>query len=156
MAGEGAIGGTKRFNKTGEAEGEGTIKVSTEEFAAVTAAGSTRFTREMILRLEIEGSSTPLLVPFRHELALGRRDPSTGNMPEIDLTAFAAYRLGVSRRHAILKADGEKLEVYDLGSSNGTAINGNKLAPHQPHILRDGDMIVLGKMVMRAIFHQKR
>lgn len=156
MAGENAIGGTKRFNKTGEAEGEGTIKVSTDEFAAVTAAGSTRFARDMILRLEIEGSSTPLLVPFRHELALGRRDPSTGNMPEIDLTAFAAYRLGVSRRHAVLKADGEKLEVYDLGSSNGTAINGNKLAPHQPHILRDGDMIVLGKMVMRAIFHQKR
>jgi hypothetical protein len=110
----------------------------------------------MILRLEIEGSSTPLLVPFRHELALGRRDPATGNMPEIDLTAFAAYRLGVSRRHAVMKADGEKLEVYDLGSSNGTAINGNKLVPHQPHVLRDGDMIILGKMVMRAIFHQKR
>ncbi|MDL1900109.1 FHA domain-containing protein [Anaerolineae bacterium CFX9] len=106
----------------------------------------------MVLKLEIEGYPTPLVITPKNEITLGRRDPATGTMPDIDLTAYSGYRLGVSRTHAIIRMKGDLLELLDLGSSNGTQLNGTRLTPHHPQIIRDGDLITLGKMVIRALF----
>ncbi len=158
LVGEQAIVGTKRFvrNAEGELVDDEGGKLSTDEVNALGSAGSAAFEEDMILRLEVEGAATPILVFPKGEIALGRRDPATGTMPDVDLTAFAAYRLGVSRKHAIIRQNQKKLEIYDLGSSNGTSVNGVKLASHQPHPLRDGDTIALGKMLMRAMFLQAK
>jgi hypothetical protein len=119
---------------------------------AVMTAGSQVFSTRMLLRLEIEGSSTPVVFQPKAETSLGRRDPATGTMPDVDLTAYAGYRMGVSRKHAIIRHRGEQLEIYDLGSSNGTHLNGQRLVPHQAYVVRDGDTILLGKMSIRALF----
>lgn len=119
---------------------------------AVRSAGSDVFQEKMILRLEVEGYPTPILVSPKAETILGRRDPSTGLMPDVDLTTYSGYRLGVSRKHAVIQLKQKQLEIYDLGSSNGTFVNGVRLEPHRPIVLRDGDEIILGKMVMRALF----
>lgn len=118
----------------------------------VKSAGSDVFQETMLLRLEVEGYPTPILVYPKAETILGRRDPSTGMMPDVDLTTYAGYRLGVSRKHAVIQLKQKRLEIYDLGSSNGTFVNGARLEPHKPVVLRDGDEITLGKMVMRALF----
>lgn len=110
----------------------------------------------MVLRLDIEGAPNAVLVYPKRETTIGRRDPSTGTMPDVDLTAYAGYRLGVSRKHAVIRLQNKRLEIYDLGSSNGTTLNGVRLAAHQPHLLRDGDEIALGKMVIRVIFQSNR
>lgn len=47
----------------------------------------------------------------------------------------------VSRRHAQLIWDGERYTLHDLGSKNGTFLNGARLAQPQP--LHDGDLIAL-------------
>lgn len=158
LVGEQSIVGTKRFvrNAEGELVDDEGAKLSTDEVNALGSAGAMAFEEDMILRLEVEGAATPILVFPKGEIALGRRDPATGTMPDVDLTAFAAYRLGVSRKHAIIRHNQKKLEIYDLGSSNGTSVNGVKLASHQPHPLRDGDTISLGKMLMRAMFLQTK
>jgi predicted component of type VI protein secretion system len=76
-------------------------------------------------------------------------------MPDVDLTPFAGYRMGVSRRHIVIRqSEDTRLDILDLGSSNGTYVNGQKLTPNQPQRLRDGDELRLGQMVMR-IFFQK-
>lgn len=124
------------------------------ERAAVSSAGTAVFEDTMMLRLEIEGAAAPILLYPKAQTTLGRRDPNTGTMPDIDLTNYAGYRLGVSRMHAVIKMNDKRLEIYDLGSSNGTSVNGARLAPHQPYLLRDGDVIVLGKMSIKAIFQQ--
>ena len=48
----------------------------------------------------------------------------------------------VSRRHALLQVDGERVTVTDLGSSSGTRINGAKLMPDLPSSLEPGDFIL--------------
>jgi pSer/pThr/pTyr-binding forkhead associated (FHA) protein len=48
----------------------------------------------------------------------------------------------VSRRHAVLRGDRNSLEVEDLGSSNGTAINGNPMVGALS--LLDGDLVSFG------------
>jgi hypothetical protein len=117
---------------------------------------NTVFEENMVLRLDIEGAPNAVLVYPKRETTIGRRDPSTGTMPDVDLTAYAGYRLGVSRKHAVIRLQSKRLEIYDLGSSNGTTLNGVRLAAHQPHLLRDGDEIALGKMVIRVIFQSNR
>jgi hypothetical protein len=47
----------------------------------------------------------------------------------------------VSRRHAQVSCDGEEYTLHDLGSKNGTFLNGARLA--QPQSLHDGDLIAL-------------
>jgi molecular chaperone DnaK (HSP70) len=53
--------------------------------------------------------------------------------------------LKASRFHAEIHTAGEELEVVDLGSTNGTFLNGERLPPHQPVKLAAGDEIIFGK-----------
>jgi hypothetical protein len=50
----------------------------------------------------------------------------------------------VSRHHAELHWDGERLRIRDLGSRNGTAVNGDPVVDWVE--LRDGDVVVLGNV----------
>lgn len=121
--------------------------------SAVRSAGSTVFEPGMSLRVEIEGGSKPIVVqPRNDDLILGRRDPTTGATPEVDMTPYAGYRMGVSRRHASLRLKDKQLNLWDLGSSNGTFLNGSRLTPHRPYPVRDGDEVRLGQMILRIFF----
>jgi hypothetical protein len=119
----------------------------------VESAATDVFSPGAMLRIEIGGAEA-LLVNPKAEMIFGRRDPATGAMPDIDLTPFAGYRMGVSRRHAAIRyAEAEqRLDLWDLGSSNGTFLNGTRLPAQKPHKLRDGDEIRLGQMIMRVYF----
>src|SRR5437879_5553793 len=47
----------------------------------------------------------------------------------------------VSRLHATMEWDHEQVVITDLGSTNGTFVNGERLAPNQQRRLRAGDKI---------------
>ena len=61
-----------------------------------------------------------------------------GRTPECDVILYDA---GVSRRHARIFDEGAGILIEDLGSSNGTVVNGSKVAKQA---LKDGDSITLG------------
>lgn len=48
----------------------------------------------------------------------------------------------ISRHHARMNAQGGKIVLEDNGSTNGTAVNGNRIAG--PHVLKPGEMIAFG------------
>ncbi|MCS6901047.1 MAG: FHA domain-containing protein [Myxococcales bacterium] len=52
---------------------------------------------------------------------------------------------GVSRRHAMLGRDSEGVWISDLGSTNGTRVNGIPLAPQVRVSLQVGDEVTLGR-----------
>jgi pSer/pThr/pTyr-binding forkhead associated (FHA) protein len=117
--------------------------------------GTDKFPEGGTLRMEIEGSPEPILLHFENpEVILGRRDPATGALPDVDLTPFAGYRMGVSRRHSMVRYANEGLEILDLGSANGTVVNGQRLEPHHPLRLHDGDKMVLGQIVIQVHFQK--
>jgi hypothetical protein len=122
-------------------------------FTHITDSAATDvFPKDGALKIEITGAE-PILLKTKPEIVFGRRDPATGAMPDVDLTPFAGYRMGVSRRHAAIRRSGETaLELWDLGSSNGTFVNGARLLPHKAHRLRDGDELKLGQMTMKVYF----
>ncbi|MGB9751806.1 MAG: FHA domain-containing protein [Roseiflexus castenholzii] len=51
---------------------------------------------------------------------------------------------GVSRRHAEFHPCPEGVMVVDVGSANGTFVDGRRLAPHVPHLLRDSMFCSIG------------
>jgi pSer/pThr/pTyr-binding forkhead associated (FHA) protein len=67
------------------------------------------------------------------------RDPSSGLVLE-DPEA--------SRRHASVSPEADGVNVEDLGSTNGTYVNGNRLAA--PVVLRPGDRVQVGTTVLEA------
>lgn len=82
------------------------------------------------------------------ELILGRRDPSSGSYPDIDLSNQGVSGNSISRRHARLTWDGSQLQLEDLGSTNFTQVNGVKLGPGQKIGLKNGDEVRLGKVLL--------
>ena len=102
------------------------------------------------LHLMESGQILPL--SDKAEFTLGRISDAQPIMPDIDLTPYQAYASGVSRLHAVLKRAGTQVRVMDLGSSNGTYLNGKRLKPNVDQTLEHGDMLSLGKLKIQILF----
>jgi pSer/pThr/pTyr-binding forkhead associated (FHA) protein len=87
----------------------------------------------------------------RTEFTLGRISDAQPIRPDIDLTPYQAYASGVSRLHAVLKREGAQVSVKDLGSSNGTYLNGKRLKPNVDQTLQHGDLLSLGKLKIQIL-----
>ena len=55
----------------------------------------------------------------------------------------------VSRQHCLLRIHGQELMVRDLGSTNGTLVNGKRLI--EECALVDGDTLQLGPLVLQVV-----
>jgi pSer/pThr/pTyr-binding forkhead associated (FHA) protein len=79
-----------------------------------------------------------------------------GDTPvSLDLTPFGALDLGVSRIHAALHTEDDNVFVEDMGSSNGTRINGMPMPSSRRYKLRNGDEIEFGQLRATIRFDQK-
>jgi hypothetical protein len=101
------------------------------------------------LHLLDTGQMLPLM--DRNEFTLGRVSDGQPIMPDIDLSAYQAYASGVSRLHAILKRIGSRVVIMDLGSANGTYLNGRRLDPNLEQSINHGDIIALGKLKIQIL-----
>ena len=91
----------------------------------------------------------------RNEFTMGRISEGQPIMPDIDLSPYQAYAAGVSRLHAIIKRDGDRLIFMDLGSANGTYVNGKRLNPNVEQLIHHGDIVALGKMKLQILVKNK-
>lgn len=87
------------------------------------------------------------------DYTIGRISEGQPILPDVDLSPYDAYSQGVSRLHATLKITHQRLSVLDLGSSNGTRVNGQKIVPHVEYPLSHGDIIALGKFKIQVLLH---
>ncbi|HLV35450.1 MAG TPA: FHA domain-containing protein [Spirillospora sp.] len=100
--------------------------------------------------IRISGAQTPIRFDPDQPMILGRTNNQNPRRPDIDLTAYRAFEMGVSCRHATIQRHEGELAIADLGSTNGTYVNGRRLAPHEPYPLRDGDEVRLGNLLLRV------
>ncbi|MAU11402.1 MAG: hypothetical protein CL607_16390 [Anaerolineaceae bacterium] len=90
-----------------------------------------------------------IILDLTENVAIGRSYPETEMFQGIDLSPFNAYDLGISRRHALLALDGDRVVIVDNDSANGTLLNGERLKPGQQYSLRNGDHLKLGMMDLK-------
>ncbi len=88
-----------------------------------------------------------------HETTVGREDPVTGINPDVDLTTLDTQR-STSRRHAkIVRDDDDHLYVLEeIGTTNGTFVNGVRVETGVPVEIRAGDELQFGlvKLELRS------
>ena len=80
----------------------------------------------------------------RTELIIGRAHK--GTVPDIDLAPYGGSKAGVSRQHSRLLYKDSQWYVEDLGSTNGTFVNGGKISPQKLVPFKDGDLIRCGQI----------
>ena len=132
---------TDKFKKVSKKAGD---EEAYQDFDVTDAWGS--------LHLLDTGQVLPL--SSRNEFTMGRISEGQPIMPDIDLSPFQAYAAGVSRLHAVIKREAGRIIFMDLGSANGTYINGKRLSPNIEQIVNHGDIIALGKLKMQILFKE--
>ncbi len=99
-------------------------------------------TRQSRMLIVTEGISTGKNFPLNEPGPEGPAHIIIGRDPGVD---FLIDSPGISRRHAQITIQDDQCTLEDLGSSNGTFLNGERLS--QPRRLRNGDVIRLGQAV---------
>ena len=89
------------------------------------------------------GTTSTLVLPDGGRVALGDEPTVIGRMPDC---AVPLSDPQVSRRHAEVRRDDFGFRVVDLGSTNGTQVNGVVV---KEQLLDDGDVIVVGATSLR-------
>jgi len=93
----------------------------------------------------VENATDPAYIDSTGEFVIGRKVETA---PEglLDLSPLGGYHLGISRRHAAIRRTEQGYEVVDLGSVNGSWLNGEKLVPHRPYPLPSGAHLRIARM----------
>jgi len=103
-------------------------------------------------RLVDLASGTAFFFSNGDETTIGRADPVTGILPDIDLTPVDLNR-SVSRRHAkIVKRGNEYCVLEEVGTVNGTYVNEQRIPTGTPVPVHNGDMLKIGLIAMKAVF----
>src|SRR5207248_3941420 len=83
-----------------------------------------------------QGGEYPL--PGEKEIVIGRGG-------ELDIVLVEDM---VSRKHAKITTQGGKIVIQDLGSTNGTFVNGEKIKRAR---LKEGDRVLIGTSILKVI-----
>lgn len=103
--------------------------------------------------LMVVGDGRPLLHQNVKQITIGRSYPGE-DAPGIDLTAYDAYLLGVSRQHASIQRSRDGYTLCDMESTNGTWVNDRRLKPYEDYPLKSGDLIRLGQLGIYIYFNE--
>ncbi len=104
------------------------------------------------IKLHILGMPQPIVTQLNPAIILGRADKNNPFEMDVDLGSYGAAELGVSRQHAVLEVMRKTVMLTDLGSTNGTFLNNQRVMPQQRRVVRDNDEIRLGKLVIHIYF----
>ena len=114
----------------------GTARVSPAESSEQELQEPSREESEILAQMERDSGPADTIYIRLGNISIGRRP---GNTIVISQDTF------VSGRHAEIVTDNAGTHLTDLGSTNGTVVNGQKLAPNEPQLLLEGDEIQLGQ-----------
>jgi hypothetical protein len=149
LALQGESGGTTAFGtrELNNATPSAFDAINTRIYGGTTSLKSTSS-----IVFHVNGAAEPIILQPKAKILVGRSDTNTNHFPDIDLSPYNAAEEGVSRAHAVIQHNENTLTLSDMGSINGTYLNGQRLIAHQPRILHDGDEVRFGKLVLRIYF----
>ncbi|MDQ7026215.1 MAG: FHA domain-containing protein [Anaerolineae bacterium] len=105
-----------------------------------------------VIEFRIVGTPDIIRAPVSETLLFGRLDENHQVYPQVDLGKHLGQKLGVSRKHALMIARDNRVTIEDMGSANGTYINGQQLKIRRPYRVREGDILQLGNLKLQVHF----
>jgi len=125
---------------------------NTDSYMPVRATGPLHEPMPWVIEFRVVGTAATLQIQVHENMMIGRADPQKGVIPAVDLSPHNGQGLGVSRQHAIILVKDNRIFIKDLGSVNGTRLNGSALAPQNEYRLRHGDELTIGQIKLQVRF----
>ena len=94
----------------------------------------------------------PLVKLHKHET---QNESVSFTIGRIDGNHIVMPDFAVSEQHALIQVKQGVYELKDVGSTNGTSINGKKIEVDKPIILQDGDVVSLGRYEFTFLFPER-
>jgi hypothetical protein len=95
-------------------------------------------------RTLVPPGASPIPVPDKDDVSLGRFDSVSGLAPDIELGPLDTKKL-TSRRHArLVRENGETFVLEEIGTANGTFVNGTRIVTGVRTRVKDGDTLRFG------------
>jgi hypothetical protein len=135
------------------AEGVNTTRIANEPTPVPKRApiGAVFVQEQKPIVFDVDG--TLIAIPNTYDLIVGRQSEVPGSLcPDVDLSPYGAAQRGVSRQHVRITRKRDLIYVIDLGSTNGTFLNGRRLVFNQERLLRNGDELRLGRLKLIVKF----
>ena len=114
--------------------------------------GTATLNQDAKIKLHVLGMPEPILIQLTCPMVLGRTHEENKFKVHIDLNPYGAVEQGVSRLHAMLELAGKTVMLTDLGSTNGTFLNDQRVLPKQRRVVRDNDELRLGRLIIHIYF----
>ncbi|HSG43694.1 MAG TPA: FHA domain-containing protein [Anaerolineales bacterium] len=90
-------------------------------------------------------TTKPFVIQTDKEFIIGRKVIETTESM-LDLSDFDGFKMGLSRRHAMIRQAESGYEIIDLSSTNGTWLNDERLVPYTPYPLASGSRLRLSRI----------
>jgi hypothetical protein len=103
------------------------------------------------LHIEIVSTGRQIELPPIAKVRIGRLDAANNVVPDLDLTPDVQPGDGVSRLHCRIHQRGSTYLVEDIGSANGTFLNGQRLTSYLSYVLENGDELQLGRFKIKIV-----
>src|SRR5580704_17661351 len=97
-----------------------------------------------IIVRHVAGEDTRLTFDGTQRVVIGRGPGSDVRLPDAS----------VSHRHASLRGQGSDFALVDEGSTNGTYVGAVRIAPRTSRLVRSGDMVRVGRIVLELRIDQ--
>ncbi|MHC1785060.1 MAG: FHA domain-containing protein [Anaerolineaceae bacterium] len=145
-----------RLDPSPAGEGEKQVKQANQEKLAPPSTKPLKLEKDFSenrteISLLVLDNGKIITVKGQKEYSIGRISKGQAIIPDVDLSPFEAHKKGVSRLHAYLKIDKRGVVIVDMGSANGTKVNGQRIAPNVDYPLKHADTIVLGSIPLQII-----
>lgn len=97
-----------------------------------------------------DGSGRELWLALQTDVVLGmfRENGTEEPVADVVLNDWGGLAAGISRRHLLLRPSARKLHAFDLGSTNGSTINGVKMHPQSAYPLKSDGVLTLGTLTI--------
>ncbi len=122
-----------------------------EEMAAPKAPAAEPLEKPPMLAEFLQEGTLKVFPIYREISLIGRRDPVTGIVPDVDLTDDDVKR-SVSRRHAkLIFSNGQFYLAEEVGTLNGTFINGKRIPTGVLTPIKSGFQVGFGMLRFKFV-----
>ncbi|MGZ5428615.1 MAG: cyclic nucleotide-binding domain-containing protein [Thermoanaerobaculia bacterium] len=135
-----------RADRAGAAQGAASAEPAPAPKAspAAPAAPAARAGVRAQTRTLVPPGAATIPLPDKDDVRLGRFDSVSGLAPDIELGPLDTKHL-TSRRHArLVRENGETFVLEEIGTANGTFVNGTRIATGVKTRVHDGDTLRFG------------
>jgi len=135
-------------SKLGELPDHLTRKTITRDLDDVSSA---LLSEDGCVSLFVSGLREKLCFDKSPIITLGRLNELFHVEGLVDLSPYRATERGVSRIHCQLSLKDNQVYITDLGSTNGTYLNGRRLEPNQPTLITKRNTVSLARLPIKLL-----